>query len=315
MSLLLVIGCDSPSKLSSLNSKLYICFMKILLTGHTGFLGSYLKRLLSDRGVEVVGLGRGADSDWHFDLGSGVNDFPREEEGTKEIDLVIHAAGLAHRVPKTEAEKQQFFNINVEGTRRLLRALKDSGHVPKRFVFISTIAVYGEPMDAGVCVPPYPGEGDLEQLDLTPYGLSKWKAEQLVQKWCRQEGVEAIIWRLPLIVGENAPGNLGAMEKAIRKGYYFRIGNSYARMRYYVDIKDLGSRVLALLDDKGSEAGTFNVMTGEKSYGAFEDEIAWKYGKKVRSIPLWMVRLAAKVGDVVPGFPLNSYRLKKLLGE
>jgi nucleoside-diphosphate-sugar epimerase len=289
--------------------------MKIALTGHTGFLGSYLKRVLLDRVVEVLGLGRGVDSDWHFDLGSGVNDFPRKEEGTEAIDLFIHAAGLAHRVPKTEAETQQFFDINEEGTRRLLRALKDSGNVPKRFVFISTIAVYGEPMDADVCVPPYPGEADLEQLQLTPYGLSKWKAEQLVQDWCRQEGIPAFIWRLPLIVGENAPGNLGAMEKAIRKGYYFRIGNSYARMRYYVRIEELATRVLALLDGKGAEAGTFNVISGEKSYGVFEDEIAAKYGKKVRSIPLWMVRLAAKVGDVLPGFPLNSYRLKKLLGE
>jgi nucleoside-diphosphate-sugar epimerase len=291
--------------------------MKIALTGHTGFLGSYLKRVLLDRGVEVVGLGRSSDSDWHFDLGSGVNEFPRGDAGEGEgpLDFVIHAAGLAHRVPKTEAEKQEFFNINEEGTRRLLRALKDSGHVPKRFLLISTIAVYGEPMDAEVCVPPYPGEDDLEQLDLTPYGLSKRKAEQLVQDWCRQEGVEATIWRLPLIVGENAPGNLGAMEKAIRKGYYFRIGNSYERMRYYVDIEELATRVLALLDGKVAEWGTCNVISGEKSYGDFEDEIASKYGKKVRSIPLWMVRLAAKVGDVVPGFPLNTYRLKKLLGE
>jgi nucleoside-diphosphate-sugar epimerase len=289
--------------------------MKVALTGHTGFLGSYLKDVLLGQGIEVLGLGRGGDSDWHFDLGSGVNDFPRKEEGTEAIDLVIHAAGLAHRVPKTEAEKQQFFDINEEGTRRLLCALKDSGNVPKRFVFISTIAVYGEPMDVDVCVPPYPREANLEQLDLTPYGLSKWKAEQWVQDWCRQEGIPAFIWRLPLIVGENAPGNLGAMEKAIRKGYYFRIGNSYARMRYYVDIEDLGVEVLALLDGNDAESGTFNVISGEKSYGDFEDEIASKYGKKVRSIPLWMVRLAAKVGDVVPGFPLNTYRLKKLLGE
>jgi nucleoside-diphosphate-sugar epimerase len=291
--------------------------MKIALTGHTGFLGSYLKDVLLGQGIDVLGLGRGSDSDWHFDLGSGVNDFPRgyASEGNGPLGLVIHAAGLAHRVPKTEVEKQQFFDINVEGTRRLLCALKDSGNVPKRFVFISTIAVYGEPMDADVCVPPYPGEADLEQLDLTPYGLSKWKAEQLVQDWCRQEGVEATIWRLPLIVGENAPGNLGAMEKAIRKGYYFRIGNSYERMRYYVRIEELATRVLALLDGKAAESGTFNVISGEKSYGDFEDEIASKYSKKVRSIPLWIVRLAAKVGDVLPGFPLNSYRLKKLLGE
>jgi nucleoside-diphosphate-sugar epimerase len=291
--------------------------MKILLTGHTGFLGSYLKREMLSQGLDVLGLGRGKDSDWHFDLGSAENDFPRgnRSQGEAPVDLVIHAAGLAHRVPKTAPEKQAFFEYNLKGTKRLLEALNASGNVPKQFLFISTIAVYGEPMDADICVPPYPSEVDLEKLDLTPYGLSKLKAEQLVRDWCRQEGVQAIIWRLPLIVGENAPGNLGAMEKAIRKGYYFRIGNSYARMRHYVNLEELATRVLALLDGKGSASGTYNVISGKKSYGAFEDEIASKYGKKVRSISLWMVRLAAKVGDLVPGFPLNSYRLKKLLGE
>jgi len=70
-----------------------------------------------------------------------------------------------------------------------------------------------------------------------------------------------------------------------------------------------------LFESEGMESGTFNVISGEKSYGAFEDEIAAKYGRKIRSIPLWMVRIAAKIGDWIPGFPLNSYRLKKLLGE
>ena len=291
--------------------------MKILLTGHTGFLGSYLKREMLSQGLDVLGLGRGKDSDWHFDLGSAENDFPRgnRSQGEASVDLVIHVAGLAHRVPKTEAEKQQFFDVNVEGTRRLLRALKDSGNVPKRFVFISTIAVYGEPMDREQAVPPYPSRTEAEQLSLTPYAWSKWEAEAEVRSWCAAEGVKAVVWRLPLIVGEGAPGNLGAMEKAIRKGYYFRIGNSYERMRYYVRIEELATRVLALLDGKGSASGTYNLISGEKSYGDFEDEIASKYGKKVRRIPLWMVRLAAKVGDVLPGFPLNTYRLKKLLGE
>ena len=286
--------------------------MKFLLTGHTGFLGSYLKRLLLDRGIEVVGLGRGADSDWHFDLGSGVNNFPR---GNEAVDLVVHAAGWAHRVPKTEAEKQAFFEYNLEGTKRLLAALKVSGNVPKQFLFISTVAVYGDPMDREKAVPPYPSRAEAEQLSLTPYAWSKWEAEAEVRSWCAAEGVNAVIWRLPLIVGEGAPGNLGAMEKAIRKGYYFRIGNSYARMRFYVDLEELGKRVLDIYYEYASYSGTYNVISGEKSYGDFEDEIASKYGKKVRSIPLWMVRLAAKVGDVVPGFPLDSYRLKKLLGE
>ena len=283
--------------------------MKVLLTGHTGFLGSYLKRVLLDRGIEVVGLGRGAGSDWHFDLGSGVNDFPR---GNEAVDLVVHAAGWAHRVPKTETEKQAFFDVNFEGTKRLLKALKDSGNIPKQFLFVSTIAVYGEPMDSKICVPPYPNNEEIDQLELTPYGLSKWKAEQVVIEWCRNEGVNALIWRLPLIVGENAPGNLGAMEKAIRKGYYFRIGNSYNRMRFYVKIEDIANDILKLT---GEESGLYNMISGQKSYGEFEDEIAAKYNRKVRTIPIWLVKIIARFGDFIPGFPLNSYRLNKLISN
>ena len=92
-------------------------------------------------------------------------------------------------------------------------------------------------------------------------------------------------------------------------------GDMFLRMRYYVDLEELSQGVLNMLESEGMESGTFNVISGEKSYGAFEDEIAAKYGRKIRSVPLWMVRIAAKIGDWIPGFPLNSYRLKKLLGE
>jgi hypothetical protein len=119
-------------------------------------------------------------------------------------------------------------------------------------------------------------------------------------------------------VGENAPGNLGAMEKAIRKGYYFRIGNSYERFRYYVNIVELGQKLLDLIQESSSGfsgSQTLNLFSGMKSYGEFEDEIAAKYGRKIKTLPLWLVRMVAKVGDWIPGFPLNSYRLGKLLVE
>jgi hypothetical protein len=119
-------------------------------------------------------------------------------------------------------------------------------------------------------------------------------------------------------VGENAPGNLGAMEKAIRKGYYFRIGNSYERFRYYVNIEELGQKVFDLIQESSlgfSGSKTLNVVSGRKSYGEFEDEIAAKYGRKIKTLPLWLVRMVAKVGDWIPGFPLNSYRLGKLINS
>jgi len=283
----------------------------IFLTGHNGYLGSFLMTKFREKDIETVTIGRSNNSNWKFDLSSDTNEFPTNNESNN-VDLVIHAAGLAHRVPKTETEKQAFFDVNFEGTKRLLQALKDSGNIPKQFLFVSTIAVYGEPMDSEICVPPYPNNEEIDQLDLSPYGLSKWKAEQVVIEWCRNEGVNALIWRLPLIVGENAPGNLGAMEKAIRKGYYFRIGNSYNRMRFYVKIEDIVNDILKL---SGDESGLNNMISGQKSYGEFEDEIAAKYNRKVRTIPIWLVKIIARFGDFIPGFPLNSYRLNKLISN
>jgi nucleoside-diphosphate-sugar epimerase len=268
----------------------------VLLTGYSGFLG---KQILSNLGDVVFTLGRNTNADIVCDLSEQI---PQIDVN---VSLVIHAAGLAHIVPKTDEEKKAFYNVNVKGTQYLLEGLRRSGTKPKQFLFISSIAVYGERLGEY----PYPQKEEAEILELSAYGWSKWDAENVVRDWCEKEGVIALIWRLPLIVGENAPGNLGAMEKAIKRGYYFRIGDSYQRFRYYVDVQELCDRVLAL---DGSESGTFNIITGQKSYGQFEDELAQKYNKKIKSLPLWVVKYAAKVGDFIPGFPLNTYRLKKL---
>jgi nucleoside-diphosphate-sugar epimerase len=287
----------------------------VVISGYSGFLGKQFLNCLPNI-YSIYRLGRSADADWKFDLTSNLNQIPRKSETDPEIELFIHAAGLAHTVPKTHEEKQRFFEVNVRGTERLLKALEEAGWKPKKFLFISTIAVYGEPFDEARCVTPYPSEKEAQALELTPYGRSKWEAEQIVQRYCEKWICECIVWRLPLIVGENAPGNLGAMEKAIRKGYYFRIGNSYERFRYYVNIEELGQKVLELLEESSSGfsgSQTLNVFSGRKSYGEFEDELAVKYGRKIKSLPLWLVRMVAKVGDWIPGFPLNSYRLGKLI--
>lgn len=180
----------------------------IVLTGFSGFLGQHLK----DLGNGAILIGRSADADWKFDLASDLNQIPRKKETDPEIELFIHAAGLAHTVPKTDKEKQRFFEVNERGTDRLLMELEKTGWKPKKFLFISTIAVYGEPFDEIQCVPPYPSEKEAQELELSPYGRSKWEAERIVERYCEKWNCECIVWRLPLIVGENAPGNLGAME-------------------------------------------------------------------------------------------------------
>ena len=98
------------------------------------------------------------------------------------------------------------------------------------------------------------------------------------------------------------------MEKAIKNGYYFSIGFGQSK-RSLVYLKDL---VQILISLKGTEFGIFNIVSEDKSYHEIENHFALKYDKKIRRIPLPVVKMAAKLGDVLPFIPINSYRLSKI---
>ena len=136
-------------------------------------------------------------------------------------DIILHAAGKAHSIPRSEVEKQAFFDVNLQGTKNLCTALEKAG-VPKAFIFISTVAVYG--CDYGENIAEgHPLNGD------TPYAMSKRFAEEYLQEWCYEHNVILGIIRPSLIAGPNPPGNLGAMIHGIRSGKYLSITGSQAR--------------------------------------------------------------------------------------
>ena len=132
--------------------------MKLLFTGASGFLGSNLYSLLKDK-YQIRTVGLTPRDNYTINL---VSDVPKLNI---KYDVVLHAAGKAHSIPKTEEEKQLFFDVNLQGTKNLCTALENSG-IPKAFIFISTVAVYG--CDSG--------ENITEEHPLngtTPYALSK----------------------------------------------------------------------------------------------------------------------------------------------
>ena len=271
--------------------------MKVLLTGSTGFLGKYIQSELVLQEIDVVGVGRSAENDVVCDLS---NEVPAFAESLI-ADLVVHNAGKAHLVPQNEAEGKVFYDVNVGGTEKLLEAIMSFKNKPKCVVFVSTVAVYG--LESGENInETHPLNGN------SPYAKSKIEAEKLVQDWCSENQVNCVILRLPLVVGENAPGNLGAMERAIKKGYYFRLGSGNAR-RSMVNAVDIAKLIPSLLNKNG----IYNITDGlHRSFAEMDTFLAKKHGKTVKKIPVWMGKLIAKVGDFVPGFPLNSYRLGKL---
>jgi nucleoside-diphosphate-sugar epimerase len=264
--------------------------MKILITGSSGFLGGIIEKRYRDAGHEVFTLSRDSGASFRCDLAQNIPVFDQQ------FDLVVHAAGKAHVVPKTEEERNDFFRINKTGTQHLLEGLSEKP--PAKLAFISTVAVYG--VEAG--------ENISESLPLNasdPYGLSKIAAEQDVQRWCTDRKVNYLILRLPLIIGRHARGNLGAMIKGIERGIYFNIGTG-ATKRSMVLATDVAGIIIV-----GNKSGIYNLTDGyHPSYKELSELIAKQMGRrKPMSISYWIAKCLAILGN---SFPINSNKLSKI---
>ena len=269
--------------------------MKLLFTGASGFLGNNVRPLLEGM-YEVTTVGLLPQDDYTVNIAKEV------PELNGRYDVVLHAAGKAHSVPKTEAEKQVFFDVNLQGTKNLCAALERAG-VPKSLVFISTVAVYG--CDYGENITEeHPLEGT------TPYAKSKRLAEEYLQKWCYEHNVILGIIRPSLIAGPNPPGNLGAMINGIGRGRYLSIAGGKARKSVLM-VQDI-ARLLPLLVEKG---GVYNVCDGKQpTFRELESVICRQLNKGLPlSIPYWMAKCLALAGDCLgKKAPINSLKLDKI---
>ncbi|MGB3404640.1 MAG: SDR family oxidoreductase [Microcoleaceae cyanobacterium] len=152
--------------------------MKVLLTGHKGYIGTVLVPMLLAQNHEVVGL----DSDLfeRCTFGDGISEIPEIRKDVRDVeaadvegfDVVLHLAGLSND-PLGNLNPDLTFEINHRASVRLAKLAKEAG-VP-RFVFSSSCSNYG----AG-------GEDLLNESSafnpVTPYGQSKVMVEQDVSK-------------------------------------------------------------------------------------------------------------------------------------
>ena len=265
--------------------------MKLLFTGASGFLGRNIYQLLEKTYV-IKTVGLTPQDDYKIDIARNIPVF------TEVFDVVLHAAGKAHSIPKTEEEKQLFFDVNLQGTKNLCTALENSG-IPKAFIFISTVAVYG--CDSG--------ENITEEHPLngtTPYALSKIKAEKYLEGWCAMHNVKLSILRPSL----NPPVNLGAMIRGIRNGKYLSIAGGKARKSVLM-VQDIAN-LLPMLIEKG---GIYNVCDSyQPSFRELEMVICKQLNKKRPiSIPYWLAKSMAVIGDCLgEKAPINSLKLRKI---
>ncbi|MFA7229729.1 MAG: NAD-dependent epimerase/dehydratase family protein [Victivallaceae bacterium] len=274
-----------------------------LLTGYPGFLSSFLyEQLKNHYCIYTLGLLPTSDK---LHIQADITGCQWTLPDIK-FDLVIHAAGKAHTVPRNNAEKQAFFDVNEVGTANVIAALNHLTQPPASFVLISTVAVYGCHTGTGI--------DENHHLAATDsYGKSKINAEKIVQNWDAPKTLKGIL-RLPLIAGRNPPGNLGKMLAAIKKRTYFNIGSGCAK-RSLVLIDDIADFIPLI----AKQGGIYNLTDGcDVTFASLCHEIAKKINRRPNpAIPFLLAKGMALAGDMAGkilkrDMPFNSYVLDKM---
>lgn len=271
--------------------------LKYLVTGGKGYLGSHICEFLTKERYTFSTLGLVTTNTYVCDLAENVPTFPEQ------FDVVVHCAGKAHSFPKTKKDAQVFFDVNVTGTKNLLKGLEKVG-IPKYFVFMSSVSVYGkiegEVIDEGMPL-----------LSTYPYGLSKIKAEEIITAWCKENNVSCLILRLPLLAGKNPPGNLKAMINSIRNGLYLNIADGEANKSIV-----MANDVASVIPKAIAVGGVYNLTDGyHPSVKELASLIANQLNKDhPKSIPK---NISKVIALLIKKFsfisPTNAYKFEKLM--
>lgn len=265
-----------------------------LITGGAGFLGINMARYLLARGHRVVSLDllpfdypeRPQITEVTGDIRdrAAVDKAMLSGAGGKVVDIVIHTAAA---LPLYSAE--DIFSTDIDGTRNVISSAFEHG--VKRFIHISSTAVYGVPDHHPLFeTDPVVGVG--------PYGKAKIDAEQICFDF-RAKGMCVPVIRPKSFIGQERLGVFALLYDWAKDGKNFPIPGKGDNRYQYLDVEDLCDLIyLTATVDAAVANDTFNV--GAKEFGTFAGDFQAVldyagFGKKVVSVPvapaLWALRI------------------------
>jgi nucleoside-diphosphate-sugar epimerase len=272
--------------------------MKILVTGASGFIGSFIVEEALRRGFETWAAMRRssskqflADPRIHF-IELDLDDQRQMEEQLrgKDFDYVVHAAGVTKCL-----DKQDFYRINTEGTKNLVRALLAVQMPLKKLVYISSLSVFGAIREQQ----PYEEirESDTPHPN-TEYGRSKLEAERWLTESLECHELPYVILRPTGVYGPRERDYF-LMAKSIKQHSDFAVG--YQRQDItFVYVLDVVQAVF-LACEKGQPGRKYFLSDGEVYQSStFSDLIRRELGNPwwIRvTAPIWVLRVITAIGD------------------
>lgn len=283
-----------------------------LVTGASGFIGTYMCQELRRQGAKVTALLRKESSgEWDACVFCKLGEHVIPSHIMKDVDIVFHLAGHAHSISEDVAEDNLYFLTNVNGTRDLLQASKNED--VEKFVYFSSVKSMGEEATERL-------DEAADPKPLSSYGKSKLEAENLVING----GYVAspTVLRLPMVYGASEKGNLPRMVNAISKNW-FPPFPKIKNKRSMIHVDDVVQGAILAATNQVSARKTY-ILCDDIDYSTRQlyEIICMSIGKKVPSwgVPVFMFYLLAKVGDLLnvfrgAGMYFNSDNYQKLFGS
>ncbi len=226
---------------------------KLLITGATGCTGLGVLRYFSYRnGYELYGLVRKIPTQPLDGVTYVTGDFTDyssllEALKGKDIDTVLHIGGAIRQKTKNK----DFYRVNVDGTNNLLKACKNAN--VKNFLFVSTTSVYGTKLE-------FPVKEEHKTKSIGHYSKSKLAAEFLVQIYCEENGLNAVILRPPIISGRYDRHFYPIVKNLVKRNIFPIIGKA-EHLVAFAHPYDIAQAVELTLMEKTTKVETYNVVS------------------------------------------------------
>jgi len=301
-------------------------FPSVVVAGGAGYIGSHMVRMLRENGFHPVVVDNLATG--HADA-VGDATFRRGDIGDRAFmgavlrefqpRCVMHFAA-ASLVGESMAAPAKYWRNNLVQTLHLLDTMLDCG--VRQFIFSSTAAVYGEPVEV-------PMTEQHPQRPINPYGHSKLAVEMALRDYDRAYGLRSVTLRYFNAAGAHPDGSLGERHEpethliplvlqvaSGRRAEIARFGSNFPTrdgscIRDYIHVQDLCAAHLLALEKLGQGAGTSAFNLGNGNGHSVNEVIA--AARKVTGHPIPVRDDPPRAGDP-PVLVADAQRARAELG-